>query len=308
MTHDLLQRFTFDAAPVRGDIVSIQSAWRHIVSLHDFPAPVRTLLGEMLAASALLSATLKFDGALVMQLHGDGPVQLLVCETHADLGLRATAKLDPGATIDDDADFRSLVNAHGRARMAITLDPRDRQPGQQPYQGIVPLEGDSIAEVLECYMARSEQIDTRLWLAADEASTGGLLLQRLPEESGHAAGATAEEDRWEHLVTLAATLESRELLALEPREVLRRLFWDDRVRVYEPLPVRFVCSCSRAKVGGMLEMLGRDEIESVLDEFGEVRVHCEFCRTAYVFDAVDVAQLFVDGAADRVSQAGGARH
>jgi len=157
----------FDHTPVRGEVVSLQTPWRHIVGLHDFPPRVRDVLGEMLAASALLSSTLKFDGALVMQLQGDGPVKLLVAECHADLGMRATAKIDDGAQIADDLSLQALVNPNGRSRMAITLDPRDRQPGQQPYQGIVPVEGDSVAAMLENYMLRSEQIETRLWLASD---------------------------------------------------------------------------------------------------------------------------------------------
>ncbi|CAN5268419.1 Hsp33 family molecular chaperone HslO [soil metagenome] len=305
---DALQRFTFDNTPVRGETVSIQSAWQHIVGLHAYPQPVRDLLGQMLAAAALLSSTLKFDGALVMQLHVDGDVPLLVCECHADLGLRATAKIQAGAEIADGTSFRELMNREGRARMAITLDPRDRQPGQQAYQGIVPVEGDSIAEVLEGYMLRSEQIETRLWLAADERSAAGMLLQRLPPDRDAIDPAAVDAERWSHLQQLADTLKDAELLELPPVEVVRRLFWDDAARVYEPRPVRFVCSCSLAKVGAMLEMLGRAEIDSVLEEFGEVRVNCEYCNTAYVFDAVDVAQLFADAAVARTAQASGARH
>ncbi len=296
MTHDCLLKFMFDRTPVRGEVVSLQTPWRHIVGLHDFPPRVRDVLGEMLAASALLSSTLKFDGALVMQLQGDGPVKLLVAECHADLGMRATAKIDPRAQIADDAPLHALVNVHGRARMAITLDPRDRQPGQQPYQGIVPVEGDSVATMLESYMLRSEQIETRLWLASDAQSAAGLLMQRMPAEGGNNTAVGTDDDTWERALHLSETIQRDELLSLAPEEVLRRLFWqEEHARLFTPRPVRFACSCSREKVGNMLLTLGREEVDSVIEELGEVGVNCEYCNAQYTFDRVDVAQLFAAG-------------
>lgn len=309
MKHDSLLKFMFDRTPVRGEVVSLQSPWRHIVALHDFPAPVRDLLGEMLAASALLSSTLKFDGALVMQLLGDGPVKLLVAECHADLGMRATAKVDPSARIANDAPLQTLVNRHGRARMAITLDPREKLPGQQPYQGIVPVEGVSVAAMLESYMQRSEQIETRLWLASDERNAAGLLMQRMPGEGGTAAAET-DDDTWQRTLHLCETIRRDELLSLPPVDIVRRLFWqEESARLFTPRPAHFACSCSREKVGDMLLMLGRPEVESVLDEIGKVQVNCEYCNAQYRFDRVDVAQLFAIGAgAGGTAEAGGARH
>ncbi len=187
---DTLQRFMLQGAPVRGEVVSLDAAWREVADRHAFPRSVRDRLGELCAAGLLLSASLKFDGALILQIHGDGPVSLLVVECEADGTFRATAKLREGESCPEDADLATLVNAHGRGRFVVTLDPRTDTPHRQPYQGIVPFEGRTVAEVLERYMARSEQVPTRLWLAADDARATGLLLQRLPEEGGRAPGWT----------------------------------------------------------------------------------------------------------------------
>src|SRR4051812_38298887 len=165
---DTLQKFMFEDATVRGELVDISETWRQVQARRDYPPAVKTLLGEMLAAAALLSANLKFNGSIVMQIHGDGPISLLVVECDAELRMRATAKFAPDAEIADDALLPKLVNVNGHGRFAITLDPKDKLPGQQAYQGIVPLDGDSVAAVIEHYMMRSEQLDTRLWLAADD--------------------------------------------------------------------------------------------------------------------------------------------
>ncbi|HSY27565.1 MAG TPA: Hsp33 family molecular chaperone HslO, partial [Burkholderiaceae bacterium] len=164
---DTLQKFMFDAAPVRGELVEISETWQQVLARRDYPQAVKTVLGEMLAAAALLSANLKFDGVIVMQIHGDGPVRLLVVECDSNLQLRATAKVKDGESIQDGTALPQLVNLHGHGRFVITLDPKDKLPGQQPYQGIVPLDGDNVATVIENYMQRSEQLDTKLWLAAD---------------------------------------------------------------------------------------------------------------------------------------------
>ena len=303
---DTLHKFLFDAAsgeksPVRGEIVSLTESWRQIQQRHDYPAPVLRLLGEMVAASTLLSANLKFNGSLVMQIHGDGPVRLLVVECNADLTLRATVKLSAGAVIGDDADFTTLVNAGGHGRFVITLDTRDRQAGQRPYQGIVPLEGASIAEALEGYMRRSEQLDTQLWLAADGEHANGLLLQKLPMEGGHDQPSTnadpeAAADRagevWERAITFANTLEKNELLRVDPPTLMRRLFWQETLAVFEPLPCAFRCSCTRERVAAMLVSLGEREVDETLTEVGGIHVNCEFCNKSYDFDTVDCAQLF----------------
>lgn len=309
---DRLIKFMFDGAPVRGEAVAIRDAWKHVLSLHEFPQPVARLLGEMLAASALLSSTLKFDGALVMQLHGDGPVKLLVAECNSDLGMRATAKVDDDIEIADDATLQSLVNPNGGARMAITLDPRERVPGRQPYQGVVPVEGDTMAEIIGSYMARSEQLDTRLWLACDEHAATGLLLQRMPIEGGTHRPEPLEDElhdeAWERIQHLASTVREDELLGLPPEEVARRLFWEENALLLATRAAHFECTCSRDKVGKMMLSLGREEIDSVIEELGKVRIQCEYCGTKYLFDPVDVAQLFSGNPAERTAPPGVLRH
>nr|WP_217908234.1 Hsp33 family molecular chaperone HslO [Burkholderia glumae] len=291
----------FNTAPVRGEIVSLRHTWQEVLTRRAYPAPVRNVLGEMMAACALLSANLKFNGTLIMQIYGDGPVKMLVVQCGSDLSIRATAKLSEGAeqTLGEDLPFAELVNASGHGRCVITLDPADKQPGQQPYQGIVPLNDhdgplESVARVLEHYMHHSEQLDTRLWLAANGDRAVGMLLQKLPGDGGIVPRADAPDaDTWERVCTLGSTLSSKELLEVEPETVFRRLFWQENVSHFEPAGTRFQCTCSREKVGGMLRMLGREEVDSVIEERGHVEIHCEFCNQRYEFDPVDVEQLFV---------------
>lgn len=294
---DTLQKFIFENAAVRGELIDISATWREVQARQHYPAPVRKLLGEMVAAAALLSANLKFNGSIIMQIHGDGPVRLLVVECDAELRLRATAKLAPDAVIADDASLTELLHAHGKGRFIITLDPADKLPGQQPYQGIVPLDGGDVATVIENYMLRSEQLDTKLWLAADEHSSRGLLLQKLPLHGGTAEAApiTADEalETWNRAVILGSTLKQEELLNTTIDVLMQRLFWEETIRVFDPVHPQFHCSCSREKVGNMLQMLGRAEIESVLAEQGQVAINCDFCGQHYAYDAVDCAQLFI---------------
>jgi molecular chaperone Hsp33 len=297
---DQLQKFMFDAAPVRGEIVSLRETWREVLARRAYPVPVRTVLGEMMAACALLSANLKFDGTLVMQIFGDGPVRMLVVQCSSDLSMRATAKLADDVDIGDDLGFADLVNLRGTGRCVITLDPADKLPGQQPYQGIVPLSDErgplgSIAAVLEHYMRHSEQLDTRLWLAADAERAVGMLLQKLPGDGGIVPrGEAIDTDAWERACTLGNTLSAKELLEVDADTVFHRLFWQEKVRHFEPVSTRFQCSCSREKVGNMLRMLGRGEVDGVLEERGLVEIHCEYCSQRYEFDTVDVAQLFAN--------------
>ena len=296
-TADTLQKFIFDNAAVKGEFVEISDTWREVQQRHDYPAAVKTVLGEMLAAAALLSANLKFNGAIIMQIHGDGPVRLLVVECDAELRLRATAKVDPAAAIADGSGLTALLNAHGKGRFVITLDPLDKVPGQQPYQGIVPLDGDSMAAVIENYMLRSEQLDTRLWLGADAHVARGLLLQKLPRHSGkddQTVQASAEEDleTWNRAVMLASTLKQDELLSTDIATLMNRLFWEEAIRVFEPAHPQFFCGCTRDKVGNMLKMLGRAEVEDALAELGHLGINCDFCGKHYEFDKVDCAQLF----------------
>ena len=304
-----LVKFLFEGLPVRGMLVRLTDGWQEVLARRaaagGYPPPVRNLLGEMAAAGVLMQANIKFNGALVLQVHGDGPVKLAVAEVQPELSFRTTATVigEVGST----AGLEALVNAHGKGRCAITLDPKDRLPGQQPYQGVVPLHGDrreplqEVAQVLEHYMLQSEQLDTRLVLAADDRVAAGLLIQRLPVEGeGNLAGQRNEDDiglneAFNRIAILSATLTREELLTLEPAKILHRLFWEETVRVFEPLHPRFACTCSRERVRNMLRGLGRAENESILAERGDVEVGCEFCGLKYHFDAVDVGEMFTPG-------------
>jgi molecular chaperone Hsp33 len=290
---DRLLKFLFHQAPVRGEVVRLSRSWQRMTALHAYPEPVLRLLGETTAAATLLSATIKFDGNLILQIHGDGPVQLLVVECRPDLAFRATAKLRADARIARQAGWRELVNAGGQGRCAITLDPGRSPAGQQRYQGIVPLQGGSVAEALEAYLRQSEQIESRLWLAADAQAATGLLLQRVAHSSTGAG--EQDEDAWRRTTMLSDTVSAAELLATPAEEVVRRLFWQESLERYAPATPRFACTCSRERTGRMLLTLGRAEVDSILAEQAVVAVTCDFCHAQYSFDAVDVGQLFATG-------------
>ncbi len=298
----------FENSLVRGELIEISDAWQQVQARRSYPPAVSAMLGEMMASAALLSANLKFDGTIVMQIHGDGPVQLLVAECDAALRLRATAKLREDAEISEQAGLQQLVNAHGEGRFAITLDPANKMPGQQAYQGIVALEGESVATVIENYMMRSEQLDTRLWLAADDKVARGLLLQKLPDDGGKTTP-LADTDVWNRTVTLASTLNQQELLGTDIMTLLQRLYWEETVRVFDPRHPLFHCGCSREKVGNMLKMLGREEIDSALADLGKLDINCDFCGQDYLFDPVDCMQLFaLESIADAVQLPTGQQH
>jgi molecular chaperone Hsp33 len=292
-----LHPFLFDGVPVRGMVVRMTQCWQEILSRRasntstgTWPPPVRALLGEMVAAGALMHANIKFNGALVLQIFGDGPVKLAVAEVQPDLNLRATAKVVGDVGVN--ARLPDLVNLHHQGRCAITLDPQQRLPGQQAYQGVVPLVGnqlqqfDRLSEVLEHYMAQSEQLHTRLVLAADDRVAAGLLIQRLPLQGG----ATLEDasDAHEDFKRIART----ELLTLDVDTLLHRLFWEEKHTRFEPRTPRFACTCNRERVCRMILGLGMTEAQSILDERDEIEVGCDFCGQPYRFDAVDVARLF----------------
>ncbi len=312
-----LTKFLFEGLPVRGMLVKLDADWRELLARRPAgePPALRALLGEMAAAALLMQANIKFDGALVLQVFGDGPVKLAVAEAQPDMSFRATAKLAADAApLPAGAGLQAMLNVHGRGRCAITLDPRQRHPGQQPYQGVVPLHGDQreplqrVQQVLEHYMLQSEQLDTRLVLAADARAAAGLLLQRLPVEGeGNLEGAPEGARRrrneddiglsggFNRVAMLAATLAREELLELPAERILHRLFWEETVRVFKPLAPRFACTCSRQRVQGMLRALGRDECERLIAERGLVEVGCDFCGAQYRFDAVDVGEMFTPG-------------
>jgi molecular chaperone Hsp33 len=279
-----------------------------------FDAPLRKLLGEMSAAGVLMQANIKFNGAVVMQIFGDGPVKLAVTEVQPDLAFRSTAKVvgDLPATDNGHLPLEVMVNVQGKGRCAITLDPKDKLPGQQPYQGVVPLHGDQheplheISQVLEHYMLQSEQLDTKLILAANDEVAAGLLIQRLPVEGeGNLGGARNEDEiglseHYNRIAHLASTLKQEELLTLDAATILRRLFWEEDLRYFEPMTgetgPRFACTCSRERVGAMLRSLGQEEIDSIIAEQGQVEIGCDFCGQHYLFDPVDATELFTDGA------------
>jgi len=290
---DRLLKFLFRRAPVRGEVVRLGQSWQQMTALHAYPAPVLRLLGETTAAASLLSATIKYAGSLILQIHGDGPVQLLVVECQPDLSFRATAKLRGDACIDACAGWRDLVNAQGRGRCAITLDPGRSPAALQRYQGIVPLEGSSVAEALEAYLRQSEQIESRLWLAANPSAAAGILLQRVPRMSGSTV--EEDEDAWRRATLLSETVSAAEMLENSAEEMLRRLFWQEQLENSTAMTPRFACSCSRGRTGRMLIQLGRPEVDSILAEQGEVSVTCDFCNAAYAFDRIDVEQLFATG-------------
>ncbi|WP_066155521.1 Hsp33 family molecular chaperone HslO [Hydrogenophaga pseudoflava] len=314
-----LHKFLFEGLPVRGMLVRLTDSWQEILRRRQqaggYPAAVTELLGEMAAAATLMQANIKFNGALILQIQGDGPVKLAVAEVQPDLALRATASVT--GEVAADAPLSHMVNVNNQGRCAITLDPKDRLPGQQPYQGVVPLFGDrhekleKLSEVIEHYMLQSEQLDTRLVLAANDQVAAGLLIQRLPlqgESNLAGAGAMArDEDQigrnedYNRIAILAASLKREELLTLDADTILHRLFWEEDVRRFEPQigaeGPRFACTCSRERVAGMLKSLGREEVESIIAEQGQVEVGCDFCGAQYHFDPVDAAQVFLQAAA-----------
>lgn len=280
---DILYRFTFDHTPIRGNTVHLNQSFAIALQNHDYPPVLRAVLGELMAAGMLLAATLKMNGALVLQIQGKGPLKLLVVECsrqheQSDLTLRATAKFS------DELAGGSLQEMIGNGHFVITLDPKD---GGQGYQGVVPLEGDSISEILENYMRRSEQIETSIWLACDSQSAAGMLLQKLPDQK------ETDPDAWNRTNMLADTVQNQELLQLPTIELLNRLFHEEEVRLYEGQAVRFLCTCSRDNVSNMLRMMGEEEIKSIIEERGELEVHCDFCNQRYRFDKIDSEQLFV---------------
>ncbi len=291
---DTLYRFLFANAPVKGELVQLPHTWHtitHTAKKRAYPAVVTEILGQMTAACTLLSANLKFDGSMIMQIHGDGPIQLLVVECRSDLTIRATAKVAENANIDAQMDLQTLLNQNGNARFAITLDPNERQPGQQPYQGIVPLHGETIAEILMHYMSASEQLDTHIELAANSHSCAGILLQKLPLHGG-VQSESQNLHVWDELCSIVKTVGSEELLNTDADTLMHRLFWQYPLEHSTEQNVQFGCTCSPQKVTDMLKMLGEDEASDMLSEQNHVEVSCDFCGQAYELTAEQVRALF----------------
>ena len=276
---DIRTRFIFDDMPVRGLHVRLENVWKHIVGQKHYPAAIRRALGELLAAGALLSGNLKTDGTLIVQVQGQGRLKMLVVEATSDQTVRATARWAETADINDDESLTDLLGSN--SVFVLTLQPKDAEP----WQGVVPLEGGSIAQMLINYTKRSEQLDTQIVLASSDDACGGLLVQRLPETEPDAAS-------WEHVSTLVQTLTPEELTGLDAQHVLYRLFHETPPRVFDPENIEFACTCSRGKVSDMLLMLGGEEVGGVVAEQGSIQIDCDFCHAKYVFDETDVNALF----------------
>jgi molecular chaperone Hsp33 len=279
---DALRRFMFEDFPVRGEIVRLEESWRAVLERQAYPPAVRDLLGEAMAASVLLASTLKFDGLLTLQIQGDGDLHLLVAQCASDLSVRGLAKWK------GDDPRGSLAELTGGGRLAITIE---RRKDQERYQGIVLADTDTLADCLESYFLQSEQLPTRIWLAADGRGAAGMLLQQL---AGSAEQRGADADGWQRAGMLAGTLSAEELLEIESRELLRRLFHEEDLRLADRREVAFSCGCSRQRVEAALRLLGRAELGELLSAEGRIEVRCEFCNKAYELDAVDMEHLLSD--------------
>ena len=295
---DCLHRFVFEHYPIRGHLVHLDAAWRALIEHREYPNAIRGVLGEAVAASLLLAATIKFDGVLSLQLRGDGVMHLMLAQCTSGLGVRGLARYqetggERGAP--HDGPQTGINDLIGAGNLTVTLETDE---GAQRYQGIVPISGARLADSLQVYFENSEQLPTRLWLYADGLGASGMLLQRLPGGSSGAAGAdvAAVDDAWRRVQLIGDTLTCEELRTLTDAQILHRLFNEDDLRLFEPSPVYFRCRCSRERVAGMLQGLGEAETRSILAERGEVEVRCDFCNRAYVFDAVDVGRVFNAGA------------
>lgn len=293
MSTDTLKKYLSSDHTTRVQVVNLTDAWHTGLAHQHYPPAVQTLLGELAAAAVLLAGNIKFNGSIVLQLQGNGPVHLIVVECTSDMGIRATAHLREEAEIESDDTLQTLLNADGQGKFMVMLDPAKKQAGMPAYQGIVPLEGSTVAQVLEAYMRNSEQLDTRLWLAANAQHCAGLLLQRLPDEGGRVDD-TLVEPSWLRFGHLADTLQDDELLTLDNDTLIHRLFWQEDLLAFDPQSIRWQCSCTRERVSHMLRTLGQAEIDSIVAEQGQIEVSCNFCGKPYLFDAVDCARLVIE--------------
>lgn len=288
---DFNQRFLFDRYPIRGELVHLNQSWQEILKRHSYPEPIQKLLGEMAAAAVLLSATLKFDGALHLQIRGNGPLSMAVMESTSEKTVRGLAHWD------DDVENKSFKQLVGDATLVVILESK----GGERYQGIVDLSAGSLAIALENYMLRSQQIDTRLWLSSGNDQVSGMILQKMPEFN-EMNDDEDYADAWPRITQLADTVQTSELTNLEFSNLLHRLFHEEDVRIFEKLPVSFRCPCSRERVRDMLKMLGHAEVNDILKTEEAVKVSCEFCNHKYVFDSVDVEEVFASEVPSKASE------
>ncbi len=278
---DASHRFLFDNTDIRGEIIQLDDSFKEVMAIHHYPPVVANMLGEFMAASALLGSTIKFDGTLILQARSEGQIPLIMSEFQSSRSLRAIAQGGETAT---SSDFSQLL---GGGTLAITIDPTQ---GQR-YQGVVALDGDNLASALEYYFLQSEQLDTLLVLACDGNRAAGLLLQALPPSAG--IDSAEREDRWHTARQLVNTVQADELLNLEPQTLLYRLFHEDGVRVLDSEPVKFACGCSEERVAKAIISLGEQEATSIAEEDGKIEINCEFCNNQYLFSPADVSQLFI---------------
>lgn len=272
---DQLHRFLFEQHAIRGELVQLRASWQSVQQAHPYPDSVASPLGQALAAAMLLSASIKHRGSLVMQISAGGPIRSLVAQATHQRTLRGLARWEREPT------GNTLRSLFGEGQVLITVDS---EKGER-YQGIIPLQGDNLAQALEGYFGQSEQLPTRLWLAADRNHAAGLLLQQLP-------GSDADSDAWNRLGLLSDTLEDEELLQLPAEQLLTRLFHEETLRLFDAEPCAFRCGCSRERIEQTLAAMGEAETRQIMEEQGEIRVDCEFCNRNYRFDAVDLETLF----------------
>ncbi|HCM6912527.1 Hsp33 family molecular chaperone HslO [Klebsiella aerogenes] len=277
--HDQLHRYLFESYAVRGELVTVSDTLEQILANHSYPQPVKTVLSELLVATSLLTATLKFAGDITVQLQGDGPLSLAVINGNNQQQLRGVARVQ--GEIPEGADLKTLV---GNGYLVITISP---QEGER-YQGVVGLEGDTLAACLEDYFQRSEQLPTRLFIRTGEhdgkAVAGGMLLQVMPAQD-------AQLNDFEHLATLTETIKAEELFTLPATDVLWRLYHEEEVTVYDPQDVEFKCTCSRQRCADALKTLPDEEVDSILADEGEIDMHCDYCGNHYLFNAMDIAEI-----------------
>ena len=277
--HDQLHRYLFEQFAVRGELVTVSETWKQILENHTYPQPVKNVLGELLVATSLLTATLKFAGDITVQLQGDGPMNLAVINGNHQQQMRGVARVQ--GDIPEGADLKTLV---GNGFLVITITPEE---GER-YQGVVGLEGDTLAACLEDYFLRSEQLPTRLFIRTGEVdgqlAAGGMLLQVLPAQN-------AQGDDIEHLATLTETIKAEELFTLPANEVLWRLYHEEEVTLFDPQDVEFKCTCSRERCAGALRTLPDEEIDSIMAEEGEIDMNCDYCASHYVFNSMDIAEI-----------------
>lgn len=288
MSHtDQLQRFIFEHSDIRGEILTLEKSFQDVLANGDYPEAIQHLLGQFLAAAGLLSATLKFDGVITLQAQGPGPLSLIMADCTRHHNLRAIAQFDPNQPYETNASLTTLI---GEGTLTLTIDPNK---GER-YQGIISLESDSLAECLENYFTRSEQLATRIWLSADTQTTppraAGLLLQALPTQ----LELNKEENQalWEHTTSLAGTITAEEQLTLSHEDQLYRLFHQDKLRLFTPSPIQFFCSCSEGRFGEVLLSLGHEELNSIIEEQGLISINCQFCHQQYRFSQKDIEKLF----------------